>query len=247
MCLFKKQTKPGDLNIPKLDRYKLNPSPKFDLMTIYEKCIEEMTLQQTKRDQIITVYLAMFSFVLSYILPNDTMDFFFKGMVMLAVAVIGYGFSLIIIRYRMYKEAYWICCDALTNLMCIKEGAIDKKTIQRVYYNCLEKKGRNFYKNNKFSRYLFFKKNIFSGETIYSLIHSFIVSALFGLSVFLLAYSLPVNGYLAGVVAGIIFFVIQVYLFFKHLISTYKVLTDNTNASFNSVFNKAWFLHLYID
>ena len=41
------------------DDKKISDKPEYPLDTIYEKCIEEMTLQQSKRDQIITVYVAM--------------------------------------------------------------------------------------------------------------------------------------------------------------------------------------------
>lgn len=253
MLLVSKKQKDGGERFKntRFDTNKIDTKPKFDLVTIYEKCIDEMTLQQSKRDQIITVYLAMFSFVVSYVLPNDLMDSFIKGLVFFAVAIIGFGFSLIIIRYRMYKEAYWICCQAITNLMTFKEGEIDKKTIQAVYYNCLYKRGHDFIKGEgekkSFNNWKFFKKNIFSGETIYCLIHAFIVSNLFGIGFFLITYPTSLNSFFIGSIAGIMFFVVQVFMFFKHLIEVYKVLVDGMNDSFNKTFSKAWFLHLYID
>lgn len=111
------------------DESKVDDMPKYDLVTIYEKCIDEMTLQQSKRDQIITIYLAMFSFIVPFALSSEQLDLFAKGFVFLSIAIIGFGFSLIIIRYRMYKEVYWICCQTITNLMSFKAGEIDKETI----------------------------------------------------------------------------------------------------------------------
>ncbi len=249
--LRKKQDDGGPFENTSFDANKIDAKPKFDLSTLYEKCIEEMTLQQSKRDQIITIYLAMFSFVVSFVLPNDMMGFFIKGLVFFAVAIIGFGFSLIIIRYRMYKEAYWICCQTITNLMSFKEGEIDKKTIQAVYYNCLYKRGHSYIidegENKKFNSWKFFRKNIFSGETIYGLIHSFIVSNLFGIGFFLITYSASLNSYVVGVVSSAIFFILQTFMFFKHLIEVYDVLVDGTNNSYNKTFSKAWFLHLYVD
>lgn len=251
MWLFGGKSKGEPFENKDFEYGRVNDSPKYDLVTIYEKCIEEMTLQQSKRDQIITVYLAMFSFVVSYILSSSQFDFFTKGLIFFATAVVGLGFSLIIIRYRMYKEAYWICCQAITNLMSFKEGTLDKKTIQAVYYRCLEKKGDTYIiknrKKKRFNKLKFFWKNIFSGETIYCLIHAFIVSVLLGLSVCLIIYTAPYDGIRSGAMAGIIAFIFQVHIYFENLIEIYSVLVDGTKDSFNKAFSKAWFLHLYVE
>lgn len=235
------------------DDKKISDKPEYPLGTIYEKCIEEMTLQQSKRDQIITVYVAMCSFVVSYILSSEMLSFFAKGLVFFALAVIGLGFSLIITRYRIYKEAYWICCQTITNLMSVREEEINKETIQGLYYKCLKKKGEKFINAgttpNKFKYWIFFQKNIFSGETIYSLIHSFIVSALIGLSTFMtMAMSNDEKKcIIVALSMGVLSFIWQVYIYFKNLIGIYSVLVDGTDTSFNKAFSKAWFLHLYID
>lgn len=235
------------------DDKKISDKPEYPLGTIYEKCIEEMVQQQSKRDQIITVYVAMCSFVVSYILSSEMLNFFAKGLVFFALAVIGLGFSLIITRYRIYKEAYWICCQTITNLMSVKEEEINKETIQGLYYKCLKKKGEKYINTdttpNKFKYWTFFHKNIFSGETIYSLIHSFIVSTLIGLSAFM-TMAMSNSEKKCIIVAasmGIIFFIWQVYIYFKNLMEIYSVLIDGTDTSFNKAFSKAWFLHLYID
>ena len=151
------------------DRNKIDNEPEFDLVTIYEKCIDEMTLQQAKRDQIITIYLAMFSFVVSYILPNGMMNFVMKDFV------------------------------------------------------------------------------FFSGETIYCLIHAFIVSVLFGIGFFFITSKLPVVSFVVAGISGVIFFLVQIMEYFKHLIGIYRVLVDDTSDSFNNAFSKAWFLHLYVE
>jgi len=235
------------------DDKKINDKPTYRLDTIYEKCIEEMTLQQSKRDQIITVYVAICSFVVSYILSSEMLSFFVKGLVFFAIAIIGLGFSLIITRYRIYKEAYWICCQTITNLMSVKEEEINKETIQGLYYKCLKKRGEK-YENTytfppKFKYWTFFQKNIFSGETIYCLIHSFIVSTLIALSTFMTISVLNMGdkSLIIAVLMGVISFIWQVYIYFKNLIEIYSVLVDGMDESFNKAFSKAWFLHLYID
>ena len=231
----------------------IKKNPTFDLSCIYEKCIEELTLQQSKRDQIITIYLAICSFVVTYVLLSSAFNVLIKGMVLFAIALIGLGFSLIITRYRIYKEAYWICCQTITNLMSIKEERFDKPTIQSLYFKCLKKRGKDYVicENNKrkFNHKLFFKKNIFSGETIYSLIHSFIVSTVTGLSAYMLT-SL-VFGEIAGIILAVVIyfgiFIWQIYVYFKNLKEIYSVLVDKKDSSFNKAFSKAWFLHLYIE
>lgn len=240
-----------DFKYTYFDENKISDNPKYDLVTIYEKCIEEMTLQQSKRDQIITVYVAMCSFVVSYILSSELLSFFTKGLVFFAIAVIGLGFSFIITRYRIYKEAYWICCQTITNLMSVKEEAINKETIQGLYYRCLKKKGEDYVNKDTnpmtFRYWTFFRQNIFSGETIYCLIHSFIVSILIGLSVFLITYNRDINSLLPSTIVVVLSFVWQIYVYFKNLVEVYSVLIDGKDKSFNKAFSKAWFLHLYID
>lgn len=227
------------------DESKLSDKPKYDLDSIYGKCIDEMTLQQAKRDQIITIFMAMFSFIVPFALSAQQLDTFTKGLVFLAIAIIGFGFSMVIVRYRIYKEAYWICCQAITNLMNFKDDVLDKETIQAVYYRCLKKKGDAYvdYKKKKFKHWKFFKKNVFSGETIHCLIHSFIVSVLFGLGVLLVTGS----NIVLGIIAGVAVFIWQTYVYFNNLTDIYSVLVDGTSASFNKAFSKAWFLHLYVE
>ena len=244
MCIRKKKGGEPFKN-KRFDERKINDRPKYDLDSIYGRCIEEMTLQQAKRDQIITIFLAMFSFIVPFALSSTQFNLFTKGLVFLAISIIGFGFSLVIVRYRVYKEAYWICCQALTNLMNFKEGELDKKTIQSVYYRCLKKKGDKYVnkKKKKFKHYKFFKENVFSGETIHCLIHSFIVSVLFGLGTLLAAGS----NIIWGLAAGLIAFIWQTHVYFKNLTEIYSVLVDGTSTSFNKAFSKAWFLHLYVE
>ena len=143
MCLKKKKaTHPFEYE--EFNPRKIDKSPSYDLVTIYEKCIEEMTLQQSKRDQIITIYVTICTLLVSYILSNEVLLDFVKGLVFFAAALIGFGFSLVIVRYRIYKEAYWICCQTITNLMVVKGKEINKETIHGLYYRCLKKRGKDY-------------------------------------------------------------------------------------------------------
>lgn len=238
---------------------KVNSKPEYNLDEIYERCIDEMVAQQTKRDQIITIYLAMFSFIVSYVMFSEKLNFELKGYVLLSVAIIGVLFSMIIIRYRMYKESYWICCQTITNLMNFNKGEIDKVTIQSVYYQCIKKKADKYVKRYKdkektikldkprFKYWNFFYNNVFSGETIYCLIHMFIVSILCGLSIYFIGIK-KIDALLnISLLVGIVTFVLQIHSYFKNLINTYGVLVYGTEKAFNFAFSKAWFLHLYLD
>lgn len=232
---------------------KLNKDVKYDFSTLYEKANEEMIAQQTKRDQIITLFLTLFSIIVPFSLSAKGIGFGVKGLIFTAVAIIGIMFSLIIIRYRIYKEAYWICCQAITNLMSFTHNKLDKETVQAVYYRCMKKKGDKFVKKNNdgecvgFDKKMFFKKNIFSGETIYFLIHAFIVSVLLALGVGLMISKWRVAAIIISVLLALCSFTYHVKLFFDELIGVYDVLVDDTEASFNKTFSKAWFLHFYVE
>ena len=45
----------------------------LDLSKLYERSIEELSLQQSKRDQIISLYLAMFSFLIPFALSHENL------------------------------------------------------------------------------------------------------------------------------------------------------------------------------
>lgn len=112
----------------------------IDLDAHYERAYAELGLQQTKRDQIITLYLAMFSFLIPFALSLESLSWRVKGLIFLATAVVGVLFALVIIRYRIYKEVYWLCCQSLTVLQGIRTELLNKETIQQVYYSTLYKK-----------------------------------------------------------------------------------------------------------
>ena len=72
-----------------------------------------------------------------------------KGMIFLLLGVVGIMFSFIAVRYREYKEVYWMCCQALTVLQSFKPEEIDKHVVQSVFYHSLYKKGRGYLKTKK--------------------------------------------------------------------------------------------------
>ncbi len=114
-----------------------------DLHELYEKAINELGLQQTKRDQIIAVYIALYAFLTPAVLEAKEMPTSIQGALFLAAAVIGFFLALVIIRYRIYKEAYWLCCQSISVFFGIRKMELKKDLIQSVFYKVLEKKETN--------------------------------------------------------------------------------------------------------
>lgn len=112
---------------------KLKLSPEYNLTDLYAKAYEELSLQQSKRDQIISLYLAVFSFLIPFSLSLETLSWRNKGWIFIAVGIIGILFSFIIVRYRVYKEVYWMCCQSISTLYNFKQEELDKKRYKRYF------------------------------------------------------------------------------------------------------------------
>lgn len=227
----------------------------YNLETLYEHTHSELSLQQNKRDQIITIYLALFSFIIPFALSLEGVGLWMKGLIFIAVGVIGVLFSHINVRYRVYKEAYWLACQALTVLMNVKEEELTKKNIQRAFYHSLKKKGEGYCADGKWSTKKFIKKNIYSAETMHQMIQVFITSTISCLGVALVVYGLcAVRVWLAALIGAAVFVAVFVWLmtgYFKKFMEVYGVMREQ-NADrkrrddlFNATFSKAWFLHVY--
>ncbi len=250
--MFKKKKK----NLEKfkhteVDRSLLKNCPSFDIDTMYERVFEELALQQTKRDQLITIYLAAFAFIVPSLLSNSSINWLVTGSIFIVLGIIGLLFALIIIRYRKYKEVYWICCRTINVMMDMDKSEWKKENIQAIFYECLCKKIKKYITVNKagekkFKTFSFVKNNVFSGETLYLVIHSIIASCVFGLGIGIVL-KLATNVKIAiGIVSGIVLFTYCVFMYFKTLKKIYNVCVDELNSSFNSTFNDAWFLHFFI-
>ncbi len=231
-----------------IDPSQLKSYPEIDFNALYQRAYDELGLQQTKRDQIITLYLAMFSFLIPFALSIESISWQVKGLIFMVAAIIGILFALIIIRYRVYKEAYWLCCQSITAMFGFEPASLNKETVQQIYVGTMEKKMKSLMVGvpKKLSKKLYVKKNMFSAETIYFFIHSFITSALFGLSTALIC-SFSLWGNIAvGIAAGVILFVVLAIEYFRQCLKFYGVLIDGKDRSFNSAFSKAWFLHFFL-
>ena len=238
---------------------KFEQNKNMNLDSMYERAHTELSLQQSKRDQIITIYLALCSFLIPFALGEEVISFELKGLIFLVIAIVGILFSLIAVRYREYKEVYWLCCQSITVLQNIKQSEIDKTTIQRVFYHCLYKKGHGYLrkdgKKEKINVPLFIKKNIFSAETLHFVIIDIMTAFISGLGAALILNVSVTIRVLFGVVIGMIVFLLLIVFYFKTCLKIYMVLEKDeakTNQeardkAFSSIFSKAWFLHMYYD
>lgn len=249
----------NDWELPvKSDNYKKKQA--YDLKDIYEHAHSELSLQQSKRDQIITIYLALCSFLLPFALGEALIPFRLKGLIFLVVGIIGVFFAISVIRYREYKEVYWLCCQSITVLQSFEPEKIDKQTVQSVFHHCLHKKGKGYLREvnggKKIKRGLFVKKNLMSSETLQFAIVNLMASFISGLGAALLCDAGALGNAIVGAVVGLLAFLLLAMLYFKTCIGVYAALEQGDGSdedlkqrdkAFNKAFNKAWFLHFYYD
>ena len=248
----------------KLGKDKINAEKEYNLDTLYEHTHSELSLQQSKRDQIITIYLALFSFLMPFALSLESVGLWMKGLIFLVAGVIGVLFSFINVRYRIYKEVYWLSCQALTVLMNVKKEELNKQTIQRAFFHSLQKKGNAYFVKGRQGKVwdskTFVKKNTFSSETLHHMIQVLITSVILALSVALIVgglVNLPLLAMIGiGALVSLVVFALLMRSYFKKLMEVYAVMAYvNTgdpeadkqarNKLFNSTFAKAWTLHVY--
>ena len=105
--------------------------PNIELEKLYELTINELGLQQSKRDQLLTIYLAMCSFLIPFGFSLDILSWQNKGYIFLATAIVGILFSNIIVRYRIYKEIYWLCCETITILFTLEKKTLTNHILQQ--------------------------------------------------------------------------------------------------------------------
>lgn len=228
------------------DQSLFKEAPKFDINAMYERVFEELMLQQSKRDQLITIYLAAFAFIVPSLLTAQSISWTVNGIIFTGLGVIGFLFALIIVRYRKYKEVYWICCRTLTVMMDMHEDNWTKDNIQRVFFNCQLKKVKKYIKNSKFQTFKFVRKNLFSGETLYLVIHAIIAGSVLGLGVGILVPLGMQLKLLIGAAAGVALLILAMWIYFGTLIKTYHDCVDRCDDSFNYTYNDAWFLHFFV-
>ncbi|MBR2451695.1 MAG: hypothetical protein IKB37_00760 [Rikenellaceae bacterium] len=245
--------KTGNFRIYTIQESNYCKPPKLpDLTKMYEQACSELALQQTKRDQIIHLFTLLISFLLPLLISLKNISIEHKGWILLAASFIGILLSIIVVRYRVYKEAYWLACIAITQLNNLKDTAINKESIQAIYYHCMHKKWRhNIYTQpngaRKFRHWHIFTSNIFSAESIYYIIIALLTSISCGLSIYMILHFTPLYAMIFSIITTNTLLILLIIFYFRNIEKIYRVLVDNNSSSFNFAFSKAWFLHFYRD
>ena len=220
-----------------------------DLNQLYKEAHSELSLQQTKRDQTISIYLTLCTIVVPIILSTEYINVYYKGAIFLILGIIGLLLSTIIIRYKVYKDVYWMCCQTISQLSSYPMEDVDKELVQGLFYQVLQKRGGKYVKQgekrNSFRNFSFFASNLFSAETLLYITMIFIVSIVAGLGLALACMQSVLISAIIGVCFGLLVFTYLLWAFFRQCKKIYKVLVDGEDDSFNFVFSKAWFLHFY--
>lgn len=122
----------------KLPRDLLEETGFMDLNATYDQAVTELSLQQSKRDQIIAFYLALLGLIVPSVISEE-MPGLTVGLICLGLYVIGVLFCHVVLRYRVYKECYWIACRVITQLHHIKPEKRSDAVIKSLYFHALEK------------------------------------------------------------------------------------------------------------
>ncbi|MCQ2524323.1 MAG: hypothetical protein MJ123_08285 [Lachnospiraceae bacterium] len=122
----------------------LDRENELHLNEIYAMCNNEITLQQSKRDTTIGFYLTLVGVigsVLTGVLGKEVQSVpsvYLQFSISLAFAVLfilGCMLTYVIIRYRVYKEIYWVTSRTLNQMMSFKRSEVTKKeVIQRLFF-----------------------------------------------------------------------------------------------------------------
>jgi len=238
----------------------ISKNKNIDISTLYELCVQELTAQQSKRDQIIAFYIAVISFTVPALL-GTALSNVIKGFGFMAIAFIGVAMAFVIIRYRIYKEVYWISSRVISKLYNFDHNKIDKELLQRLFFESLIKSGKALLKieDGKINHKKTFKSILNSAETMLFEVNVALTSALFligNIMIFSNIGFIPENYRM--IVAVIIAVVASAWnliswnkKFYDKLVGVYKTMFDEdeeeADKSFNAAYHKAWFLHFYID
>lgn len=226
------------------------PVPSHDLGRLYDQSCSELALQQEKRDYIVKSYILLISVIVPLIISlGEKITPFHTGAILLMVGLTGYVFSLIIIRYRAYKESYWITSIAITQLCNLEPQSLTKHNIQAMYYKCLKKKWWKCVKEKNGERKVDYAELVsstfFSAETLMFMVVAFFSSVISGLGLdFMLGIRFKI---IISIGFSAVLFMWLLFRYYSYLKNVFMVLVDGTSESFNFAFSKAWLLHFYRD
>ncbi len=215
----------------------LKTAKDYDLKTIYQNAHSELTLQQTKRDQIIALYLTLASFLVPFSYSIESFNGEVRSALFYILFAIGFILSIIIIRYKVYKEVYWASCQTISQLFNFDNDKIDKHLIQSLFYEVIRLKNPA-----KHGIIKGVAKNFFSAETLLFEIHVIITA----ITLFM-ATMLSTTSFLAAILAVLCFVIVIHILYFQAFFRVFSVNRTHLDKDFNYAFSKAWFLHFYVN
>ena len=248
---------------PGAEQYKNESFVQHDLKTLYVQACRELTLQQDKRDKTISIYVAVIAFLVPFLFSKETMtlDGFrmtFAGWVLVIAGLIGVFFSLSVVRYRIYKEVYWITCSVIAQMQNLTEQSFQKKYIQGLFLHCMEKKWKDYVKdydeNSQYDEkspklkveYCELIRDSYNSAEFYMFASiALIASALIGFGLGLVFNASGLTW--PFIVVGVAVLGGLCWAYFHGLAHVFRYLSDHQRDSFNFSFGKAWFLHIYKD
>ncbi len=230
-----------------------HPQPPYldenlDLQKLFEHCSQELTLQQSKRDQLIAFYLTISGLLTTYLFSGQ-ISAMLRGLIFMGLFLLGCLWLTVILRYRIYKEVYWLCCRTISSLYSADRSHIDKALLQHHFYASMCKCAKSIPLNSKGRPRLvsFAWKNRSSAEYVMFATLVLLTSICGSLGLMLLLQ--PLNwGWGTWVLLGICevcFLSGQTLHYNKEILAVYDVTRDQLDSSFNKVFKKAWQLHMF--
>lgn len=219
------------------------------LESTYELCVNELGLQQSKRDQIIAFYIAIVSFALPAIIGMQ-INQQGKATGILALFLLGTLLAKVVIRYRIYKEVYWITCRTISQLYSFKQEKITKILVQHLFYENIKKSRHTvieFKKNNndkQVDHITSFKRIFNSAETILYEVLILMNSFVLWVGIYLL-FNQNVITLITALITTLIYYVYCNISYYKGLTQVYAVIINEEDRSFNKTYEKAWFLHSF--
>ncbi len=236
----------------RIEREYYDPKGNMNLDSAYQLTVAELGLQQTKRDQIIAFYLAVLGLVSPSLIGLDVHNAI-KGSIFLMLYFIGVMFSHVILRYRIYKEVYWIACRVISQLNNIKPENRYKSVIYRIFYEELKENEDTIVRKNKKDKVSLirsFKRQINSAETL--LFETMVVFST-GVGAMAVGFFWSVSMWAA--IALIAFLVIEIirlnYKYCSRLVKLYRCIETEDSGEkvkeLESTFKKAWMLRSFLD
>ena len=225
-----------------------NPDGCMDLNNSYGQTVSELGLQQSKRDQIIAFYLTILGFVIPNVIDMKVGEFG-KAIAFFAMYGIGAIFCHVILRYRVYKEVYWIACRVIAQLCNIHEKSINKDVIYTLFFNCLRKNRNTIVVKNKKGKNSVlksWKRQLNSAETLlYETLVMF--SSFVGLIGTWYMFQISIVVAVLSAICIVYMLFLMNYKYTRRLMDLYVCVDTEQQCDLEKTFSKAWMLHCYVD